>query len=214
VPSMDADSAPSTVKPLGHSKQDTNEPINSKVRTSSSTVGSRLPILPSAPLIVSGVQLQNLMQEIAGEIPTLLGAISEVLGRLPKLTAATEFAKSSRTTEQNENQIEPTLRFYDQDIDGRNEFPACPDWSFFGDPHIIALLDAHVMFARECLNSLKHAAKAPVIPSPPEVASHVPLSPKCSEDVPFSPSCTDSTLFSSALLRPVRFFFFFLAFSI
>ena len=188
------------------SEQHNDEPLST---ADSTTHDSRLTELPEAPLIVS--QVQNMKQVSADEIPTHSGAFSEVAdGRLPNISAvdssgSIEFAQQTFSTTKVDSQDESTLRYYDRDGDGRNEFPKCPAWDFFGDTPMVALLDSHVIFAQECLNLLKHAANILAM-SPQLAALHVPLSPKTYEDVPLSLSCKGSISSpSSRLLRPVHF---------
>ena len=171
------------------------------------TMDSRRSGFSGAPLVVSKVQI--LKQVIADEIPTHCGAFNDVPdGRFPNISAAeasgsTEFAQQAFSAAKVDSQEESTLRYYDRDGDGRNEFPKCP--GFFGDTPMVALLDSHVMFAQECLNLMKHVANTLAM-SPQIAAMDVPFSPKTFDDVPLSPSCKGSMPSpSSRLLRPVHF---------
>ena len=169
------------------------------------TMVSRPSGLPGPLLIVS--KGQDITQESADEAPALLGAFKDVSdGRSPRLSpAVADFTQQTFSTAKVDSQEESTLRYYDRDGDGRNEFPKCPAWDFFGDTPMVALLDSHVIFAQECLNLLKHAANILAM-SPQLAALHVPLSPKTYEDVPLSLSCKGSISSpSSRLLRPVHF---------
>jgi hypothetical protein len=61
--------------------------------------------------------------------------------------------------------LEHTLRYYDDDVDGQNEYPPDSDSCFWSTEAFVALVDSHVRFAQETLANLDVKPNGPTLDS-------------------------------------------------
>jgi len=108
------------------------------------------------------------------------------------------------------------LRYYNREEGSRNEYPYESDWGIVDSEPVVALIDAHVLFAQECLSRILAQSQVSTVRLPPTTASTSSLT--ASIQTP-PPSTVPTTLSSPPaeiaelpepvvmLLRPVRSIF-------
>ena len=107
---------------------------------------------------------------------------------------------------------ETVLRYFNREEGSRNEYPYEPEWGIVNSEPVVALIDAHVLFAQECLSKIHDQAQVSEVRLP----SATPTSSLTSSRHSLRPS-TEPTILPSLqeenaglqqpavrLLRPVR----------
>jgi len=107
------------------------------------------------------------------------------------------------------------LRYYNREEGSRNEYPYDSDWRIVDSEPVVALVDAHVLFAQECLARILAQSKIAMVRLSPPTTSTSSLTqqsppPSTASTTLPSPPIVSAELPERAvmLLRPVRLIIF------